>query len=92
MHEVLVDAVDDVDRRVNLLCELNVVEQAANVCASTIVRNAWRTGAELTVHGWIYSLRDGLLVDLGFSVGDPQQATAARTGALQRIADRYRSS
>jgi carbonic anhydrase len=92
MHEALVDAVDDAERRVNLLCELNVVEQAAHVCESTIVRNAWRRGAGLTVHGWIYSLRDGLLVDLGFSAGNPQQATSARAGALRTIADRYRSA
>ena len=50
------------------LCELNVIEQAANVCRTTIVQDAWRRGQSLAVHGWIYSLQDGLLRDLGLSV------------------------
>ena len=48
------------------LCELNVIEQARNVCQTTVVRDAWTRGQELSVHSWIYSLRDGLLRDLGF--------------------------
>ena len=48
------------------LCELNVIEQARNVCQTTIVRDAWTRGQDLCVHSWIYSLRDGLLRDLGF--------------------------
>jgi carbonic anhydrase len=47
------------------LCELNVIEQARNVCQTTVVRDAWTRGQELSVHSWIYSLRDGLLRDLG---------------------------
>src|SRR5258708_1909967 len=50
------------------LAELNVIEQVANVCRSTIVMDAWRRGQSLVVHGWIYSLQDGLLRDLGLSV------------------------
>lgn len=50
--------------RVNRLCELNVVEQVNNVAHTTIVQNAWRSGAELSVHGWIYSIRNGILKDL----------------------------
>ena len=50
------------------LCELNVIEQVANVCQTTIARDAWDRGQELTVHGWIYSLRDGLLRDLNTTV------------------------
>ncbi len=55
------------DARVDRLCELNVVEQVANVCATTIVEGAWDRGQELTVHGLVYDLRDGLLQDLGVS-------------------------
>jgi carbonic anhydrase len=91
-HAARVDAVDDEERRVNLLAELNVVEQAVNVCESTIVQSAWRRGAGLAVHGWIYSLRDGLLVDLGFAAAGAQQVAAARSAALARIAERYRAS
>jgi carbonic anhydrase len=46
------------------LCELNVVEQVTNVCNSTIVQNAWRNGEELSVHGWIYGIKNGILKDL----------------------------
>lgn len=53
--------------RLDRLCELNVVEQVANVCATTIVGDAWGRGQELTVHGLVYDLRDGLLRDLGVS-------------------------
>jgi carbonic anhydrase len=53
---------------IDRLCELNVLEQAANVCRTTIVLDAWRRGQPLTVHGWIYSIRNGLLRDLGLTV------------------------
>ena len=46
------------------LCELNVLEQVVNVCRTTVVQDAWLRGQELTVHGWIYGLRDGLARDL----------------------------
>jgi carbonic anhydrase len=50
------------------LCELNVIEQVANVSQTTVVRDAWSRGQELSVHGWIYDLHDGLLRDLGICV------------------------
>jgi len=50
------------------LCELNVLEQAANVCRTTIVQDAWRRGQPLSIHGWIYRLRNGLIRDLGLAV------------------------
>jgi carbonic anhydrase len=53
---------------VDRLCELNVLEQAANVCRTTIVQDAWRRGQPLQVHGWIYRLQNGLIHDLGLSV------------------------
>ena len=53
------------DEKFDALCELNVVEQVTNVCNSTIVQNAWRAGEELSVHGWIYNIKNGLLQDLG---------------------------
>lgn len=54
----------------NRLCELNVIEQVANVCHTTIARDAWERGQELTVQGWIYGLQDGLLRDLNVTVSD----------------------
>lgn len=58
-------AIVDLSARTDRLCEMNVVEQAINVCNSTIVQEAWSRGQHLTVHGWIYSLSNGLLKDLG---------------------------
>jgi carbonic anhydrase len=54
--------------RADLLCELNVIEQVANVCQTTMVRDAWDRGRPLTVRGWIYGLEDGLLHDLEMEV------------------------
>src|SRR5688500_7136823 len=56
------------------LCELNVIEQVANVCQTTIVRDAWQRGQELHVHGWIYGLEDGLLRDLNTTVAAAGEA------------------
>lgn len=66
-------AIADVDKRADRLAELNVEAQVANVCHTTIVQDAWRRGQQLTVHGWIYSLADGLLRDLGVVVESPDQ-------------------
>lgn len=70
-HAGCVDEVADLEARHDLLCELNVIEQVQNVCQTTVVRDAWERGQPLTVHGWIYALRDGLLRDLGFTVVSP---------------------
>jgi carbonic anhydrase len=88
-HAALVDSLQQEDERVNLLAELNVLEQASNVCESTIVREAWRQHAELTVSGWIYSLRDGLLIDVGFNVDGHTDLASARAGSLAVIRSRY---
>ena len=67
-HEAKLNAITDEQKKLNLLCELNVIEQAANVCHTTIVQNAWRLGRELAVHGWIYGIDDGILRDLNVCV------------------------
>jgi len=66
-------AIEDPDRRADRLCELNVASQVANVCRTTIVRDAWRAGRKLAVHGWVYSVADGLLKDVGLCVEGPEQ-------------------
>jgi carbonic anhydrase len=63
-----IDASDDEQRRFNRLCEKNVIEQALNVCSTTVIQNAWKAEQELSVHGWIYSVQDGLLRDLDVSM------------------------
>ena len=67
MQKCLADAGDDSEAS-DRLCELNVIEQVVNVCHTTIARDAWERGQELTVHGWIYGLQDGLLRDLNITV------------------------
>ncbi len=64
----LLQAVPEGAAREDRLCELNVIEQAVNVCQTTVVQEAWSRGQALTVHGWIYRLTDGLLHDLGLCV------------------------
>jgi carbonic anhydrase len=85
MHREALAAAEP-DARVNLLCELNVVEQARHVCETTVVQDAWRRGQPLSVHGWIYALSDGRLRDLGFSVdgSDSLEAEYARSVAGHR--------
>jgi carbonic anhydrase len=65
------------EARDNRLCELNVAEQVANVCHTTIVQDAWQRGQPLAVHGWIYALADGLLRDLDLCVEKPEQIPPA---------------
>lgn len=55
-------------QRSDRLCELNVTEQVVNVCQTTVVQDAWERGQQLTVHGWVYGLHDGLLRDLGMTI------------------------
>ncbi|MEZ7952787.1 MAG: carbonate dehydratase [Halioglobus sp.] len=78
-HQLQLDAIEDKTQRLELLCELNVVSQVSNVCHTTIVQNAWRRGQPLAIHGWVYSLADGLLKDLDCTVDRAEQ-----------IADAYR--
>ena len=65
-HVSVLDPLGNEERHARL-CELNVVEQVANVCQTTIVEDAWARGDDLTVHGVVYGLEDGLLRDLGVS-------------------------
>ena len=72
-YELVLNRLIDEEVRLAKLCELNVIEQVSNVCHTTIVQNGWKRGQELTVHGWIYGLEDGLIRDLHVSVSSPQE-------------------
>jgi carbonic anhydrase len=76
-YQSLLDELEDDNQRVDRLCELNVVNQVANVCHTTIVQNAWARQQELSVHGLIYSLQDGLLQDLRCTVSSQDQVAGA---------------
>jgi len=76
-------------QRANALCELNVVEQALNVCQTTIVQDAWQRGQELVVHGWVYGLHNGLLQDLAMTVTRLDDAGVAYETAIAAVRSRY---
>jgi carbonic anhydrase len=86
-HAALVDSLPET-RRENSLCEFNVVEQVLNVCHSTIVRDAWERGQQLSVVGWVYSLKDGLVRDLKMSVAGPSETSTAFQTALEAVRSR----
>lgn len=67
------------------LCELNVVQQALHVTQTTIIQEAWKRGQDLTVHGWIYSIQDGLLRDLHIQASNAEDAIAQHEKALQTV-------
>ena len=69
-HEKTMEKITDEKERVNLMCELNVIEQVANVCKTTTLQNAWQNNQNVTVHGLVYNLRDGILKNLDVSVNN----------------------
>lgn len=64
--------------RFDLLCELNVVEQVKNVCNTAIVQYAWKNGVDLSVHGWIYSIKNGVIKDLNVSIDSDEKLRATK--------------
>jgi len=87
-HRTWLDGVPE-ERRVDALCELNVVEQALNACQTTVVQDAWARGQELVVHGWFYGLRNGLLQDLKITVASPAEMNETYERAIAAVQARY---
>ncbi len=81
-HEKRLDAQASAARRSDRLCELNVIEQAVHVCQTTIVRDAWERGQPLDIHAWVYSLQDGLMQDLRFTVASPEEVLSTYDSAI----------
>ncbi|MDK2122853.1 carbonate dehydratase [Parachitinimonas caeni] len=73
------------EQRFDRLCELNVIEQVVNACQTTIVQDAWSQGQDLTVHGLIYQLKDGLLQDLRISISSSDQLVDSYAAALDAL-------
>ena len=84
-HGPIVARAHGADAAVARLCELNVIEQAVNVCKTTVVQDAWTRGQPLAVHGVIYALEDGLLRDLAFAAGAKADVDAAFSRALTAL-------
>lgn len=77
------------ERRVDALVELNVLEQARNVCRTTIVEDAWQRGQEVVIHGWVYGLHNGLLEDLRMTVAGIDDIEPAHARAVEAVHQRY---
>jgi len=84
-HQPILDSMDSAELRHDRLCELNALEQVVNVCQTTIVTDAWARGQGLAVHGWVYTLRDGRVHDLGLNVDGPDQIEGQYAAALAAI-------
>jgi carbonic anhydrase len=84
-HDVRIGAITDPAQRLDALCELNVIEQVANVCQTTIVGDAWERGQPLAVHGWVYGLKDGLVRDLLTTVTRPEEANLVYRAGLAAL-------
>ena len=68
----------------DVLCEINVIEQVGNVALSTVMQDAWARGQQLSVHGWVYGLRDGLLKNLEVTMDDSSRIVEVFRNALKR--------
>jgi carbonic anhydrase len=71
--------------RVDALCELNVIEQVLNVAYTTVMQDAWSRGQNVTLHGWIYGLQDGLLQNLHMTVSGNDELEALYAKALSGV-------
>lgn len=84
-HQGMLELIDTSSLRHAKLCELNVIEQALNVCQGTVVQDAWSRGQSLSVHSWVYSLHDGKINDLQFSVDAGSDVRSAYDASIERL-------
>jgi len=78
-HRPHLECIADESRRIDRLCELNVIDQAINAAQTTIVQAAWERGQKLTIHGWVYGLQDGLVRQLGIDISSSAELRQAIT-------------
>lgn len=81
----LIESAGEMENQINRLCELNVIEQVRNICETTIIQDAWSHGGSLQVHGWIYGLNNGLIRDLGITIGSSGDVHEIYHQAVQSI-------
>ena len=84
-HAGLLQAVELESLRHARLCELNVIEQVQNLCQTTILEDAWARGQQVSVHGWVYSLLDGRVRELGMDVSSAAELNPVYEAALARV-------
>jgi carbonic anhydrase len=87
-HGAYLGTVVGEERRHDILCELNVIEQVKNVCHTTAVQDAWARGQPLAVHGWVYGVHDGRLRDLEATVTGADEAEAVLRAAIEQVKTR----
>jgi carbonic anhydrase len=85
-HSALLASIELETLRHAALCELNVIEQVQNLCQTTVLEDAWARGQKLSVHGWVYSLLDGRVRELGMDVSSSAELDAIYAEALARAA------
>jgi carbonic anhydrase len=88
-HQSQLESVRTQKERQDLLCELNVLEQVANVCHTSTIQNAWQRGQQVAVHGWIYDVKDGLLRDLDITVSSLEQIPELYRSSTKKAAESY---
>ncbi|MCX8566207.1 MAG: carbonic anhydrase [Glomeribacter sp. 1016415] len=84
-HRALLEQKPAGEERHRLLIELNAIEQAVNVCGTTVVQDAWARGQSLMVHALVYGVHDGRLRDLGMAVSEPDALTATYARCLEGL-------
>ena len=87
-HAVLMGQVPEAARH-DVLCELNAIEQAENVCLTTVIGDAWARGQQLAVHGWVYSLSDGRVRELGMDVDAADTLQPVYASAIDAVRTRH---
>jgi carbonic anhydrase len=68
LHNPELDGIDDYQKRFNRFVELNVYEQVLDLAKTSIIQNAWENGQQIHLHGWVYDIKDGLIVDLDITL------------------------
>ena len=86
-HQAMLESLPEAERH-DALCELNAIEQAENVCQTTVVQDAWARGQQLAGHAWVYSLADGKVRELDMDVDSPEALEPVYTWAIAGVAER----
>ncbi len=84
-YSSIVESAGTIEKQVDRLCELNVIEQVRNVCETTIIQDAWARGAMVNVHGWIYGLNDGLIRNLNITINSPDKTAEIHRKAIAAL-------
>lgn len=87
-HLALLGELTDQQGRLERMCELNVIEQVIHVAQTTIVQDAWARGQPLSIHSWIYDVKDGLIRDLGMCIDDASEVDERYREALSNVAEK----